>query len=59
MMNKDEEDEYKDLWSKIRKLPNNMKKIMLAGKNNELKRKKKVKKKKKGNSPMDSSLSGI
>jgi hypothetical protein len=61
MMNEDEEDEYKDLWSKMRKLPNNMKKIMLAGKKNELKRKKKVKKKKKkkGNSPMDSSLKGI
>jgi hypothetical protein len=33
MMNEDEEDEHKDLWSKMRKLPNNMKKIMLAGKN--------------------------
>ena len=59
-MNEDEEYEYKDLWSNMRKLPNNMMKIMLARKNNELKRKKKVKKKKKnGNSPMDSSLSGI
>ena len=26
MMNEDEKDECKDLWSKIRKLPNNMKK---------------------------------
>jgi hypothetical protein len=52
----DEEDEYKDLWSKIRRLPNNMKKIMLAGNKNE--KMKKVKKKK-ANSPMESSMNDI
>jgi len=56
MMNEDEEDEYKDLLLKMRKLPNNLKKIMQAGNKNE--KKKKVEKKK-ANSPMDSSMNDI
>ena len=56
MTNEDEEDESKYLWSKMRKLPNNMKKIMLARNKNE--KKTKVKKKK-ANSPMESSMNNI